>query len=136
MSITFACEDTPYSERRPLPGDADYDPDYPDYVERLPLPPFVEVNLSNDNAFAFQRALRPDVEPDYCGRWERDTLCAVRARLMMLVAVGQGELVAPTVRDGNFITCGRNPDYVRRQLNALLTLVSVALQLERDVVFG
>jgi len=101
-----------------------------------------ELNLSNGNAFDFQRALLPIVEPDFCGEWKLPELRHIQANLMRLLNTKAGEaLQAPTVEDSTpgmcrMVIVGRDADYVQLRLKGFMCLVNEAIKRKTTIVFG
>lgn len=133
MSITFGC-DVPRENYIPYE-------DEPDYVETRPVAPFIEINLSNENAYAFQRVLDPAVSPDCCGEWNQDKLAHIQRRLMVLLNTEKKKaLLESSSYDGErniqYYFSGRSEEYVDRRLNLFLTLVTTAIQHKMNVTFA
>jgi hypothetical protein len=74
--------------------------------------------------------------PDYCGEWAGQKLHVVRETCFRILNTRPHLWESPTVQDGNFITCGRNEDYVGRKLTAMLELLAVATKLGDSVVWS
>lgn len=133
MSITFGC-DVPREKYFPYA-------DEPDYTESRPVAPFIEINVSNDNAYAFQRVLDPAVLPDHCGQWNQEKLACIHRRLMFLLNTDRKiDLYEEPYEDCQsnlrFYSMGRSEEYVTRRLREFLSLVTVALQHKKDVTFA
>lgn len=132
MSITFSCEGTVYEDYKPYPEDE------PDYVSQRPVAPWLEINLSNGNAFDVMRVLRPGVEPDHCGYWGLDVCAQLLAQATQLLHSGAGGMLLcePTTREGNHFFMGRDADYVKQRLTQFSMLFALAIQKQSPITWG
>ena len=135
MSITFFCPDAPTETCSPFP-------DEPEYTTTRPVAPFIEINMSNSNAFDLQALIDPAVTPDYCGTWPQDKLQGIQRRLMILLNTDKKAaflLESSTSKEEGQCTfhyCGRSNAYVTQRLAEFLSLVTVALQHKAEICFG
>lgn len=127
MSVTFWCPQAPMQIERDHPFEDD-----PDYTEEVPLAPFLEINMANDNAQAFLEQLGYH-DSDLCGTWKVDDLDIIFRKLMCLLNTkSKDELTSKTIDTPassgkmRIIEFGRDEEYVNRRLSQLLQLVQAA----------
>lgn len=132
MSITFSCEGTVYEDYKPEPAEE------PEWVSQRPVAPWIELNLSNGNAFDVMRTLRPGVEPDNCGYWGMEIIPALLARATQLLHSGAGGMLLcePDAVEGNVYFCGRSPQYVKQRLTDFSMLFALAIQKQSPITWG
>jgi hypothetical protein len=128
MSIDFWIPQAPVEQYRPFPEDD------PDWLSVRPVEPFTELNMANDNAYAFLRELGCHGD---CGEWNADELDRVYRKLMVLRNGTAGErLETPDVKEQNFYMMGRHTAYVQDRLDRLLAIVKAAREHGFSVVWG
>lgn len=99
-----------------------------------PVPPFFEINLSNDNAADIMAMIDPELDP-FMGVWPVSALGPVRSQLVkLLTSQGKSQLVKPDqwhARD--WFEQGRDMNYVVERLVQFIDLVSLAMANQMEV---
>lgn len=138
MSVTFYCPKAPTTRVQPYVSE-------PDYWENRPEAPFIEINMSEGNAWAMLQLIDPDsVHEDGCyGEWApRVDLPRIRrAIILALNTAGKDALVKPVeITGGNgqclVVECGRSPGYVVQRLQQFLALTTAAMDHGYAISFG
>lgn len=130
MSVTFWMPQAPKQRVQPFPEDD------PDFWSNEPVPPFLDINMANDNARDFLDAFGMH-KADLCGTWKPGT----SRRLLIIVndllnSDKKALLVEPTIHDGNVTYCGRDLDYVIQRLEQFRTLFTLAIEHDFDISYG
>lgn len=132
-----ACNGTGRDDNEPCP----YCGGVGSYVAYEYAAPFFDINVSNGHAdalLAILDPLRPYGPDDPHGEWASETLRRVYANAMRALNLGKtrATLVEESYREGNFIHCGRDEDYVTRRLTQLVELIRLANEHGFSVRFG
>lgn len=129
MSVTFWMPQAPQVRIEPYPEDE------PGYFEEVPVAPFTEVNMTNANAAALLALLGQYTE-DLCGEWAGAKLDSVHRKVMILLNTTPERFMEDHYVQGNFISSGRDMDYVTRRLTDMLHLLTVAKRYGFRVSYG
>lgn len=101
------------------------------------------LNVSNSNAFHLLTLL--GVTPDYCGSFEGDELqslkrsAEVAVRMLAInpnIDAGTETVVDDSGPGATMVHCGRREGYYAHRLEALLTIIDIALFNNGFVTFG
>ena len=129
VSITFFIPGAPVELVAPYADD-------PEYTEVRPVKPYIDVNMANSNAHAIMKVIAPFTVDFEYGEWKDDVLDTVIQNTLKALNTNHERLTTPTVVDGNFISFGRDVDYVTRRLRDMLELLTVARRYGHSVCYN
>lgn len=129
MSVTFWMPLAPTERVRPHE-------DEPEYGEERPVPPFIEINLSQSNAIAILALIDPDRrfdDGDIYGEWDMNDLARIRKNIIWALNTKAkfGLELTGSVEGGDgrcrVINGGRSSIYIEGRLKQFLALAEVAM---------